>query len=199
MALSSIILSNQPDEIWWRWTPNGQYSAASAYECQFKGAMVYFLATEVWKARTEPKCKFFVWLVLHNKILTADNMAKKNWNCNPTCALCYCMLETADHLMTKCNYSEALWQTLAPKHSLPSYNCLSPLGGPVDWVLHLCSSGVVSDKREMLGLLFFIWWNLWKERNRRIFENEKKSVPQLVALIREEISWYNRAMSFGVV
>jgi hypothetical protein len=106
MALSSITLSNQPNEIWWRWTPNGQYSAASAYECQFKGAMVFFPTTEV---RIEPKCKFFVWLMLHNKILLTDNMAKKNWECNPTCALCYYMPEMIDHLVTKCNYSEALW------------------------------------------------------------------------------------------
>jgi hypothetical protein len=29
-------------------------------------------------ASPAPQCKFFVWLVLHNKILTADNMAKKH-------------------------------------------------------------------------------------------------------------------------
>jgi hypothetical protein len=77
MALSSVTLNDQPDEIFWRWTANGQYSAASTYECQFKGSLVYFPASDVWKASTEPKCKFFVWLVLHNKKLTADNMAKK--------------------------------------------------------------------------------------------------------------------------
>jgi hypothetical protein len=77
MALSSITLSDQPDEILWRWMTNGQYTAASAYDCQFEGSMICFPTADVWKASTEPKCKLFVWLVLHNKILTADNMAKK--------------------------------------------------------------------------------------------------------------------------
>jgi hypothetical protein len=44
--------------------------------------MVYFPATDQWRALSEPKCKFFAWLALHNKILTTDNMAKKNWDCN---------------------------------------------------------------------------------------------------------------------
>lgn len=60
MALSSITLSDQPDEILWRWMTNGQNTAASVYDCQFKGSMVYFPTADVWKASTEPKCKLFV-------------------------------------------------------------------------------------------------------------------------------------------
>jgi hypothetical protein len=77
MALSAVTLSDQPDEINWRWTSNGIYLTASAYKCQLKGSMVYFPAVDVWKAFCEPKCKFFTWLVLLNKILTVDSMAKK--------------------------------------------------------------------------------------------------------------------------
>jgi hypothetical protein len=36
MMLSSVNLSNNHDEIIWRWTSNGQYSVSSAYECQFR-------------------------------------------------------------------------------------------------------------------------------------------------------------------
>jgi hypothetical protein len=32
-TLSSITLTNQKDTITWRWTANGQFSVASAYEC----------------------------------------------------------------------------------------------------------------------------------------------------------------------
>jgi hypothetical protein len=60
MALSSVTLNDQPGEIFWRWMTNGQYSAASVYECQFKGSLVYFPASDVWKTSTEPKCNFFL-------------------------------------------------------------------------------------------------------------------------------------------
>jgi hypothetical protein len=58
-AVSSFNLSNQKDEITWRWTANGQFTVASAYACQFTGAMISFPAKDIWKAKAEPKCRFF--------------------------------------------------------------------------------------------------------------------------------------------
>jgi hypothetical protein len=165
MSLSLAALNDQPDEIIWKWTANGKYSTASAYACQFRSSMVYFPAANVWKASTEPKFKFFAWLVRHNKTLTADNMLKKNWECNPTCPLCYCLPETADHLLSKCNFAEALWQNFAPVFHLPLYQVMMQQGGLIDWVLHLSSPWDANTKRNNLGLLFFFWWSLWKERN----------------------------------
>jgi hypothetical protein len=40
--------------------------------------MTYFPVTQIWKAKAEHKCRFFAWVVMHNKILTTDNMMKKN-------------------------------------------------------------------------------------------------------------------------
>jgi hypothetical protein len=42
MALAPVTLTDQDDSIVWRWTTNGCYSVASAYECQFLGAMIRF-------------------------------------------------------------------------------------------------------------------------------------------------------------
>jgi hypothetical protein len=89
MALSTITLTDHSDRIVWKWAANGLYSAASAYECQFKGAITYFPATNVWKANTDPKCRFFAWLILHNRAQTADILAKKNWPHNPSCSLAF--------------------------------------------------------------------------------------------------------------
>jgi hypothetical protein len=59
LAISAVPLSNRKDEVDWRWTPNGHYTVASTYHCQFQGAMGFFLATDIWKAQIEPKCNFF--------------------------------------------------------------------------------------------------------------------------------------------
>jgi hypothetical protein len=64
MALSSVELTQQKDEIQWRWTSNGQYSIA--YECQFQGSIIQFPAKDIWQAVIEPKCKFFAWLTMHD-------------------------------------------------------------------------------------------------------------------------------------
>jgi hypothetical protein len=65
-------------------------------------------------------------------------------------------------------------------------------GGPVGWVSLLSSIGNKTQKRANLGLLFTFWWNVWKERNRRIFYHKARSVPQLFDWILEELVSYAR-------
>jgi hypothetical protein len=98
----------------------------------FRRNLLLFLASDIWKAYTELKCKFFVLLALHNKALKASNMAKKNWPCNPTCSLCYCQLETTSHLLTQCKCIETLWNITSDRYSLPNYVILISMGGPVE-------------------------------------------------------------------
>jgi hypothetical protein len=182
---STITLTDHSDRIAWKWTANGLYSAASAYECQFKGAITYFPATDVWKANTDPKCRFFAWLILHNRAQTADILAKKNCPHNPSCSLCFCLPETVEHLFTQCNFVEAVWQEISNHHGLPDYQSLAALGGPAEWVIHL-TSGNKKERRSRAGVLFAYWWHLW-ERNRRIFDFKELSVPRVVSLIQEHL------------
>jgi hypothetical protein len=139
MALSSMNLTDQDDSIAWRWTANGCYSVSSVYDCQFLGAMIRFPAANIWRAKTEQKCKFFSWLVMHDRVLTADNLAKRNWPCDQYCPLCECMEETTPHLLTLCNYTKAVWNITANKYSLPNYEIMSSKRG----LLSGCSTCIV--------------------------------------------------------
>jgi hypothetical protein len=67
-------------------------------------------------------------------VLTAENMIKRNWPCDYYCSLCLCIHETTNHLLTRCNYTEAVWNEIAPRFQLPSYAFMPPAGGPVQWI-----------------------------------------------------------------
>jgi hypothetical protein len=116
--------------------------------------MISFPAREIWKAKAEPKCRFFAWLVMHDKALTADNMEKKNWQCDTTCALCFCQYETTSHLLTNCNYSEACWGKLANSFALPEYEHLCNLQGPLEWLRFFLLKYKKNERKEKLGYLF---------------------------------------------
>jgi hypothetical protein len=133
------------------------------------GASILYPALAVWRAFTEPKCKFFAWLAIHNRVLTVDNLLKRNWNCDFYCSLCLCIHETTDHLLTECNYTEVVWDCMAAKLHLPSYSQLPKEEGPVGWIMYFLRSGSRNDKRMKLGMLFSFWWEILKECNRRIF------------------------------
>jgi hypothetical protein len=58
---------NIHDNIRWRWTEDGEYTAKSAYCIQFQRTFTKLKLQPIWKANAEPKCRFFAWTLLHKK------------------------------------------------------------------------------------------------------------------------------------
>jgi len=50
----------------WKWS-SSKYSAASTYKAFFVGRTLMLGAKELWKTNAPGKCKFFIWLVLHER------------------------------------------------------------------------------------------------------------------------------------
>jgi hypothetical protein len=88
-------------------------SAKSAYNIQLLGTQRIFDGRSVWRAHAEGKHKFFAWLFVQGKILTADNLVRRNWPCNPICSLCDQELETAAHLCLTCSFAKEVWFLVA--------------------------------------------------------------------------------------
>jgi hypothetical protein len=187
MALEPIQLNQEKDNITWSWTASGKFSVASDYEAQFKGSFSPLPAMPIWQAYVQPKCKFFAWLVIHDRILSASNMIKKNWPCNHNCSLCLCMHETTEHLLMECNYTEAFWNLVSTALQLPNYSAMSAAGDPNQWVEVINRSGSRKKRRKNVVVLCIFWWIIWKERNNMIFKNLERSVQQLANLILEEV------------
>jgi hypothetical protein len=122
--------------------------------------MTTFTPDAVWKAATEPKCMFSSWLVMHDKVLTADYMARRNWPCNPLCSLCYCLSETPPHLVTQCNFTEATWNVVATRYSLPQFTDLPNAGDPREWMQYLNSRGTRAERKKSGHLIQFLVENL---------------------------------------
>jgi hypothetical protein len=77
-AISNVQGLNELDDtISWRWSADGEYSSSSAYKIQFTTNFCKTHINLIWKAKTEPKYRFFAWTLLHNKILTSDNLQKR--------------------------------------------------------------------------------------------------------------------------
>lgn len=108
-VVQEIQFSDLPDQITWKWTPNGLYSSKSAYDIQFLGSYCTFNARAIWKAKTEGKHRFFAWLLVQEKIQTADNMMLKGIHCNPICSLCDQELESASHLCLHGCFAQQVW------------------------------------------------------------------------------------------
>jgi hypothetical protein len=99
------------------------------------------------------------------------------------------MQETTSHILIHCNYVEPLWNAIDGHFNLPMINFREP----VQWVTFLLQGGDHNSKRKKFGILFCFWWQIWKERNRQIFEGEERSINQVAAVIQEELAVHNQA------
>ena len=53
-----------------------------------------------------------------------------------------------------------------------------------------------SERRRLNGVLIYTFWNIWKEINRRIFDNKIQTVPQVASEIKDDIEQRKRAIDY---
>ena len=179
--ISDIQLSPDiEDSIIWTLSPNGCYSASSAYKAQFMTALPCSFGSIVWKTWAPPKCRFFAWLAVQNRLWTADRLAKRGWPHQPSCQLCRCSPETARHMLFECRYSKRIWSAAASWLSCPELLLSMGSGRPkvVDYWQALARSPSSSPKGLKTAIML-ITWEIWKERNERVF-SKKSSLPVVV-------------------
>ncbi|XP_071681789.1 uncharacterized protein [Lolium perenne] len=181
------------DSIRWRGEASGEYTTRSAYLLQFSGSISSDFCTSIWQCWAPGKCKFFMWTAALDRILTADVLQRRGWENNYFCPLCFRNLETPWHLLTECAWARRVWSALATCSNLPALQPASWEGTTTlsEW---LCLLGTTVDKRKgVQSLILLAAWEIWQERNRRIFQKEELSVEALIVRIRDEAALWNMA------
>jgi hypothetical protein len=157
------------DELIWRFSEDGKYSTSNAYMLFFAANIPFPCADAIWKSKAPPRCKFFMWLAVHQRCLTADNLQRRGWPNTATCQLCLSAPETCTHLFAHCPFSVAVWLRL---RSWTMADFLVP--GPnftttEDWWLQVRKQVPKIYRRDFDTVTILVHWKIWKERNVRIF------------------------------
>ncbi|OVA02226.1 Reverse transcriptase zinc-binding domain [Macleaya cordata] len=114
----------------------------------------------------------FLWRLLHNGIASRSNSSKFISEINADCPFCLCAIETRDHLLLHCSFSQAVWFA-------------SPLG------LHFEDSSITIDTMlrnwiesefgtEGIQLGASLLWCLWKARNRLVFDKIQPDILKII-------------------
>jgi hypothetical protein len=182
--IQQIRLSSHPDQITWRFTSDGQYIVKSAYEMQFCGSYADHIWKKIWGAKAENKCRFFCWLMLQDRLPTADRIIRRGGQTNHICQLCHIREESILHMIATCSFSKSVWTKIAMDYSL------QPLQDPGHMTLRSWWQSWVdrgrAESNKHLQVLIYTVWNLWKERCRRVFDNKAMSQVQLTAIIKSK-------------
>jgi hypothetical protein len=105
IKLQEINFYNGDDQICWNPTASANYSSTCAYKAQLFGSFSPIDYNKLWKSKVQPKCKFFMCLLLRKRILTDDVLHTRGMNHGEQCTLCDQEQETATHLVFDCPYA----------------------------------------------------------------------------------------------
>jgi 6-phosphogluconolactonase (cycloisomerase 2 family) len=94
--------------------------------------------------------------------------------------------------LTQCNYTEVVWNIVSNHHNLPTFVSMSPNRDHVHCVNYMTQTTSRSERRKKLGILFYFWWQVWKERNKRVFDGKESSFQHLAAWTQDEIQMFHR-------
>ncbi|KAJ3693709.1 hypothetical protein LUZ60_009189 [Juncus effusus] len=174
-----------PTGIVWRWGPKPSYSSQSAYSYLINPGVIIWWQKHLWKIKTPSKVKLFLWLAIHGKILTADNLLKRGWPSNPCCVMCLRAHETGSHLLSDCPYAMGVWT-----HILAHWDLIHI----ADHFVQIWRKTTLKLPASIRPLWNTMWgatcWTIWRERNQRIFTGKCRTHRILVNEIKNlAIQW----------
>jgi hypothetical protein len=131
--VQEVNLTNSPDRVIWRWSRDGVFSTTSAYRVFFSGQHAIPGARLLHKTRAPGRCRFFIWLPLHDRVWTSARRKRHNLQDDDRCALCDQQPEIIDHLLVGCSFSKEVRFLLLQHWGLAQHIPSGIELGFVDW------------------------------------------------------------------
>jgi hypothetical protein len=143
----------------WQFNSYGIYSTQSLYKIiNFRGIKPVHVYA-IWSIKVPPRVHFFLWLVIKNRALTRDNLAKRRKVEDECCLFCS-EKETIHHVFFECVVAKQCWNIMS-----------DILGSRVGD--NMCDVGKfwLSNKKHVLVNIVSsaVIWSIWKLRNDLCF------------------------------
>eukprot|EP00253_Pinus_taeda_P002560 PITA_02560 len=163
------------DILRWGYAPKGSYSTSEAYHLMgdFPNRPDPIWG-RIWSFKVWPKVTLFLWMVGNKKILTWDRLRRRNFQGPSICHNCFQDEETQQHLLDTCPLANLIWEKI-------SFRCQRRCKVNIDIIDTIRQWPKTPYNCAILNHLWNIipgltLWNLWKERNQRIFKNQTSPI-----------------------
>ena len=167
-----ILTREGPDILRWGYSTAGIFNIkeANLLQSQHQELRNEQIWSKVWNPALWPNVSTFLWLVAHNRALTWDNLRKRGFIGPSICALCHQQEETKEHLFNGCHYSQQIWDQ-GPQAMRRSNQDRGNINDTIEkWDHSTYNNPILNLIWQFLS--GFILWQIWKERNKRIFHSQ---------------------------
>jgi len=135
----------------------------------------YSFTSSIWRGLVPPRVELFAWFVLVGRVNTKERLTRLgiiNHNDN-MCVLCKKDIESAHHLFFAC---ELTWQVWCAWLTGANRAWAIPGTGKEFFESWTGVPGGKSEQRKWLTEFCAVVWNIWLERNSRVFQSLQTSV-----------------------
>lgn len=187
------------DLLYWAHSKTGKFTSKSAYlflnnsNCS-KDAHFWKL---IWQWKGPQRVKIFLWLVMHGKIKTREELFKRHILDKMNCERCGHERENEMHALRDCFVAKRIWNCLIPvnfRHHFFSFNLR-------DWLcFNLGKTGINEVGDEWACLFGVAIWKIWFLRNQFLFSQKSPYCTHVVAEIKswaQDIQNARSTLSFG--
>eukprot|EP00253_Pinus_taeda_P025596 PITA_25596 len=170
-----IRIAEEADKLRWGWRGSGNFSLKEAREIMVKTEQEEAIPwnNKVWDNLFWPKIKSFLWLMMRNRTLNWDNLRRKGFSGPSRCQMCLAEEETINHLFNSCEWANHLWNWMAKILSDTNRDRGSIHNTILNWQHNFSNNHRVNSIWKITP--GFLLWTIWKERNRRIFQDEHRN------------------------
>ncbi|KAF5820253.1 putative reverse transcriptase zinc-binding domain-containing protein [Helianthus annuus] len=137
-----------------------------------------------------PKLNLLIWRAFNEKLPTAKALRRRGVQiASEVCKVCGLSSESAKHVFVHCPFARLVWIQIWLWLKIPTRNHMESLKERMldrrDW------------SRKKAKVIFAIYlsttWNLWKNRNNKVFNSATTEVNKLLEEIKEEtFDWISR-------
>lgn len=187
LLLHNVSLQVDRVDKWlWRLETSSVYSVRSAYKLLSASTHVDQVvpASSLWHKNVPLKVVIFAWRLFRDRLPTKDNLFRRHvitfdaQNCAGECG----EMETSSHLFLHCDFFRSVWTLIL--RWLGVYS-VKPSDAPSHFKQFSFLGGVAKSKQNILQAIWFATvWEIWKERNNRIFNVKICSIQQVVDKIK---------------
>ncbi|CAL1384527.1 unnamed protein product [Linum trigynum] len=133
--------------------------------------------TKLWKWKGPNRVKHFLWLVMHDRLMTNKERAKRKLTDNQNCSQCKDVEESIEHILQQCPSAKLTWIKFKDKLKVNRTGMDFK-----EWMMKNLSD-------EQSGIDFgIVCWNIWKQRNEHAMEGKAFNLQSLTCRIQ---AWFN--------
>lgn len=179
IAKANIFLSDDLDKACWSGT-NGEFTLSSAWHLSRRVYSIIAFAKFIWFRYLPRQVSIFMWRLLRFRLPLDENLIKRGVQLASCCAYCSSrQIET---------YLYVFLQSLVAENVWGEFQRLSVVAPVRSSIAQTCFSWWYSHRKSTLhtNLPSLIFWELWKHRNRSLYDGICSLAWVLVANIKRE-------------